>query len=564
MSVRLLALALLALPQGPSRGGQGVDPSAPHAPGVDNLMLSPDSLPPGHSLHARGENLVAFEVDELSQGADLNSDGDLEDGVLHVIDPELNIRTLHATSDSTPYGSSGGLIAVVGDVVYYAVREASEGGQDLNGDGSAYGHILHRYDARLGTPENLMIPVNTFKSSSKQVVFGVRESTIDLNGDGDLLDFVLQAVSEGGAVSNLGVAGAVKALGTEFGIVGVEESQQGGIDLNGDGDAKDTIAHVFDYETGTVENLALPVTGVRVVDGVAYLSVMERGHRQDLNGDGDLVDRVGHVYRHSESSVTNTRLAEDGVESPVMGSDHIVIHVDEEAQGGTDLNGNGVVGESVHHAFDISSSVSTNLRTTRRTSRWNRVVDGRFVSITPEPRDVNGDGDTDDTVARIIDLRTKRMSFVPASVLRFDAMGRTLVLLLSETGDGKDWNGDGDTTDNVVGTYDMVSRRLRSLGLAGEFRVSEEVLLVSAYETWQGNLDLNGDSDSLDPVLHYVSLPSGRSTNLGIAAITYGVHASWGEELGLIPVRERLQGGEDLNGDGDSIDDVYYLLRGSR
>ena len=37
----------------------------------------------------------------------------------------------------------------------------------------------------------------------------------------------------------------------------VDEYRQGGVDLNGDGDTRDTVAHVYDLSTGRTTNLGI-------------------------------------------------------------------------------------------------------------------------------------------------------------------------------------------------------------------------------------------------------------------------------------------------------------------
>jgi hypothetical protein len=77
------------------------------------------------------------------------------------------------------------------------------------------------------------------------------------------------------------------------------ESDQGG-DLNGDGDAEDFVLALYRLASGAVTPLGLATDGVAWLGehGAAML-VPEWSQGRDLNGDGDLDDRVLHTLRLS-------------------------------------------------------------------------------------------------------------------------------------------------------------------------------------------------------------------------------------------------------------------------
>ena len=78
-------------------------------------------------------------------------------------------------------------------------------------------------------------------------------------------------------------------------------------------------------------------------------------------------------------------------------------------------------------------------------------------------------------------------------------------------------------------------------------------------ESAQGGTDLNGDGDATDFVVHVFNASNRQTTNLGLAA-TSGSLQGDGQLLGF-RVRETEQGNTDLNGDGDTNDDVLHVFR---
>ncbi len=96
---------------------------------------------------------------------------------------------------------------------------------------------------------------------------GYDTPAVDLNGDGDESDYVLQ-VWDGiaPAATNVGVAldplgSNVWSLGDGGFLVGVDEARQGATDLNGDGDAIDRVAHIWSPGGGLVNlGVTIPAT----------------------------------------------------------------------------------------------------------------------------------------------------------------------------------------------------------------------------------------------------------------------------------------------------------------
>jgi hypothetical protein len=139
--------------------------------------------------------------------------------------------------------------------------------------------------------------------------------------------------------------------------------------------------------------------------------------------------------------------------------------------------------------------------------------DNRYlIDQVEEGTDLNGDGDTTDTVAQLITASTKvnlrviadidsALDNPPAAALE---PGGAFAFAVTE---GTDLNGDGDTNDDVVHVYDngLINLRLATSDKLSnyipEFAAGEAdgELAIIVPETIQG-ADLNGDGDRLDQV----------------------------------------------------------------
>src|SRR5262249_34870442 len=137
-------------------------------------------------------------------------------------------------------------------------------------------------------------------------------------------------------------------------------------------------------------------------------------------------------------------------------------------------------------------------------------------------------------------------------------------------------NGDGDTDDSVVHVYDVATGTTTNLGLANTISFegasivtggSGNLVAFTVNEFDQGHTDLNGDGEvgfdrfQADTVIHPYDAPPGTTTNLGLA-ITVGLTvtvAGVSEDLVAFSVSESDHGGADLNGDGDTYDQVVHV-----
>jgi putative cell wall-binding protein len=305
----------------------------------------------------------------------------------------------------------------------------------------------------------------------------------------------------------------------------VDEAAQGGIDLNGDGDGTDTqVWHVYRPGIGVI-NLGLATTGtgsvVQEFGGGIVLWGDETVDGRDLNGDGDKADTaVVHVYSLTNGLV-NLGLATGAPRAVFRVEDGFGFWVDEAAQGGIDLNGDG-------------DGTDTQV--------WH-VYQGNSVK----------------------NLQLAASPFLLARDRRFD--GGFMFEVYEAWQGGTDLNGDLDSTDYVWHVFEYDSGNVTNLGIATpqpNALAIEGGVAFLADEAAQGGTDLNGDLDTTDFVWHVFLEASLTTSNLQLASTTVSAtHA--GDGFAFL-VDEGSQGGTILNNDGDSTDDrvvhVYSVAGG--
>ncbi|MEM9801379.1 MAG: hypothetical protein AAGA20_13715 [Planctomycetota bacterium] len=428
-------------------------------------------------------------------------------------------------------------------------------------------------------------------ASSDIAVFRVDErdqGDTDLNGDGDAVDQVVHVADlRTGALRNLGVSSRYATTAQDLVLEGplvvvpVSEAEQGGTDLNGDGDTNDYVVHVYDARTDVLTNLglatsrsfesAIAIDGETVVFYVPEQSVFDgSGQGVDLNGDMDIAfEEIAHVYRADTMEVTNLGFAA-GI-FPVVAHGRVGLLVREASQGSVDLNGDGDISDQVLVVIDLDSGAaqSTGLASA-----------SRFV-ITPErtvfpaleefqgAADLNGDGDANDWVLHSLEHGSSTpvnggVALTPSTASIREGAG-VLGLAVSELQQGQtDLNGDGDGVDSVLHTLDAngaLTNRGLAVRLGGSASIqprgNRALYVFQVDEERQGSSDLNGDGDTLDDVPHCLTR-SGSIVNVGLSASSSGGPELASGLIGLV-VYELDEGFQDLNGDGDSFDRVVHM-----
>ncbi|MSR61162.1 MAG: hypothetical protein EXS08_01775 [Planctomycetes bacterium] len=547
-SVALAALALGACQPGSS------SPRASSLPSVTNLGLAVKGV-------FGSDVLRVVTVPEDEQGTDVNGDGDTLDDVIHVLDLEHGtvINTGLVLGSSFPRGEfQPSPVLAVGTHVAFAVNEFESGALDRNGDGDTSDLVLALYDRDSGNVLNQGLAVSRLLSSERLLALSVPEfaqGEQDLDGDGTVdvrtsVPFVHDLVTR--ETWNTGLRDAT-LLAVDERYLAVAVVERAG-DLNGDGDALDTVCELYDTTTRSLVNvgLALPVffglpSSPTPLRGWWRISVSEAGQgASDLNGDGDASDTVAFLFEPETGLSRNLRGLDTWLPQPEVGpfvlearsgppgflrrvelydpltdrledtgfaaqevlglGARLALGVAEDDQG-EDLDGDGALASWVPVLYDPATGAHESLGV--EGSELRRVAPGlMFISRELAPaQDWNGDGDLEDVVLQSWDEHTgarhnSRLALRGLSPFGADAA----LVLLSEADATTDWNGDGDLEDNVLQVYDLATRRTHNLGLAG-FALGDSAItpaLVLVFEDAQQS-DLNGDGDQLDLVLFRVA-----------------------------------------------------------
>jgi hypothetical protein len=258
---------------------------------------------------------------------------------------------------------------------------------------------------------------------------------------------------------------------------------------------------------------------------------------------------------------------------------------------GPSLNGDDDQLDSVLQAFDTDTR--SLLPGARTAADAVFTGGGRALVLTPEAGEgatnlnsnaqtllfpLRGDTDATDTVAQIFDPIVGLVDLGVA--VTAGALDEVACLAVSEAQEnGTDLDGNGTATGSVLVTglaagLVTSSELLRNVGVpvtevgaAGTrcfFTVPEAGSATSSGLAGlcgpapNGGCDLNGDGDGLDQVLFFYDHATEQLVNVGLAA--RGFQVGPGGALVAFPVPEAAQGMQDLNGDGDALDDVQHVL----
>jgi len=516
------------------------------------------------------DGIVVFRVPELGQGADLNGDGDTSDYVVHVWSASdgsaTNLRLAY-------YGLDLGSAVSEGTVLVAASEGAA--GQDLNGDGDRWDHVLHTWSVGGASATNTGMAVDlTILADDGLFAFQVNERSAndtDFNGDGDASDRVLHAwsttsVNLGWAVPENRRPFDSPQFQVDSGRIAavVSEAGQGMKDLNGDGDTNEEVLHLWTAADMSSINLGWATyTQFVLADHVLAATVYEAFQGStDLNGDGDAGDSVLQLYDVPSATKSNTALATG---KPLVGSGFVAFSVSETEQG-VDLNSDGDTGDHVAHVWDLPSGTPINLGYAGGIGPVLGTTALAAANERSNGLDVNGDGDTDDTILYAWDHAAKAvvMSNMPIFFASILTDGDVAVAVVPESSDGADLNGDGDASDYVLHLWDTASGAITNLALVGgqpggSHIYASGLLAVGVIEFMQG-VDLNGDSDTSDTVLHLVSMvsdPTSDTLREAIEALVAGVFKSPGVAKAL---KARMVAFDRLSELGRSTEAVTVLL----
>ncbi len=498
---------------------------------VDNLGLA--TYQTSASVTAAFEDgTAAFVVSESAQGGtDLNGDGDSSDTVLHVWrgGSVTNLSIAVAiTVESVTTLSAGALMTDVWETAQ---------GADLDGDGLLVSTVPFTWRPGDSSPTSLGFHRNRETTADEGMfLFDIPETTDDWNGDLDMFDRIAHVWdSTTDTMINSGLAVASFAIGgidDGQALVKVSELSQGNADLNTDGDAADTVAHLWDIGTGTISNLGVASSAAssRWAEGIGgggfLFTVTEFSNgNADSNGDGDSSDEVLAVVSPGTSTVTNLAVAANdstGATIEVVDGTALVT-IGEADQGNTDLNGDGDSSDIVVHLWDGGTTI-TNLGVAPGPTNFFRpgmwVRNGlHAVAVSEDSQgntDLNGDGDTLDHVMYAGAVGSGLANLGLEASLD-SGNGNTgpagigtdfLAFIVNELKQGAgDINGDGSVGSNVLHTWDPISgTEMLSEPVGQRLAVRDSLIAIGFDETFaNGGTDLNGDGDSNDLVLHYTA-----------------------------------------------------------
>ena len=339
---------------------------------ASNLSTATSDANTYNDAYVRGLDLA----DPLGVDALLFANGTLGESVLESVDAATGAVATHCPAND---------VSVAGGDAAYLRPESATGtaacpGGPLNGDGDVSDQVVHFVAGGAATSTNTGLAATAVGLSP--TVLGALldeagQNGTDFNGDGDAVDTVLAArLLSGGPLASTGrAADTLTVVGSRIGFV-TPEAAQGGVSLNGDGDATDRVAGLYDVTTATVRQLGVAASDV--VLGAASGTVC--GPRQllairspeadqgaaDRNGDGDVFDDVLVVYDAETDTTVNTgqavtpcRLEACDPRQPYRVNGGEVRFLTFEADQDEDLDGNGSIGGLVLQSFDVCTGVTT-------------------------------------------------------------------------------------------------------------------------------------------------------------------------------------------------------------
>jgi len=534
---------------------------------------------------------LIVNVREVDHATDLDGDGEIGSTVLHLVDlsndevVNTGLASSYSAFSTDPNDPGRRVLALVPDpleppaarrVVYYDTR-AKE--------------VLETEIALALSPVSIDFNDSglVFDLSEFLAALHLDSSESDLNGDADWDDSVTFWSDGFGSPRALATGRPVALRGSQLLAT---LSENGETELNGDQNLSDTVPAILDVTTfdAAVVPLSLgpwnkglfrernELASPQGQDWFA-VRVFEAGQgNADLNGDGDDLDDVLHIYFEEQGVSINLGVAVDElIEAELVpgydasaGADWLAYTVDERLQG-EDLDGNGSREDHVFVLRDLQGSEPLLVRSSRyptEIQQWGRYLS--FWKLSPMP-DAPWAFDVVDYQQRTLMIhdtltgRTTRTRYTSKQThpldeetpLRYEVLaGPYVIHHRSEELTGLDLNADGDQEDLVLHVFDAVENETRNLGLLGTPSVSlEGHRAVLRFSETQVGVDLNGDG-VLSSALAAVDLARGTSAFLPPTLQAPGYLAD-GDLLSSI--HEQVLG-EDLTGDGDTDDNLLVRV----
>ena len=319
------------------------------------------------------------------------------------------------------------------------------------------------------------------------------------------------------------------------------------------------------------------------LDPFVLVAVDETAMDQDLNHDGDILDRVVACIDTTTDEITYLEYA---VRGPFLASSRMFAFLAVESDHGyTDFNKDGDYADAAWFVYEPTQPVgpnnpqNTNVATPA-SGLPAAATEGGFVFLNSESASgvfLNGDLDQFDNLVAVYDDQIRAIISVgawthsPNSPLVARA-GRVLVAS-SESFATADLNQDGDLADTVLSYVDfnLGTPILRPVGgpfpravSIHPYRLTETGAVYFIDEASEGLFDQNSDGDAMDAVLAVFDIAGLTGERLPRTPLvnTFGIACSpalgiaAAEQRAVVAIDEGAQGTTDFNGDGDSFDRV--------
>jgi len=302
-------------------------------------------------------NIQAFPTPEYAVGQDLNGDGDTFDTVLRY----RNLETGEVINTGLLVSPLYRDIDIYENIIAFATEGSS---------------VIRYYDITTGSVGDIGIPGRA-PSVHKNIIAFVSEGTIhyyDLSTRtlkdtglrgffpsvyGDWIAFSLRS---SGPFYTIGLYNLRSGTVTDTGVVGQNPSLYGDKiafetwesdvqeDLNGDGDMNDRVIRYYDVTTQTVTNTGAVGQFPALYGSRIAFTTAESDVGQDLNSDGKILGNVIRYYDLSTGQVVNT--GELGTE-PDIYEDTISFYL-WEGWADADLNGDGDQSDPIVSTYQIA------------------------------------------------------------------------------------------------------------------------------------------------------------------------------------------------------------------
>jgi hypothetical protein len=470
-------------------------------------------------------DFLAFLANESDEGKDLNQDGDTTDSrVLHVFDARTGVvRNL-----GLQVAYSSPLLVATSSFVAFNVNEADLG-IDVDGNGDALSDVLCLYSRRAQE-----VYISELTGILFADVFTTQVGLLVRKGQGA---YFFDSRSGEVRDTNLPLSGypvwSVPAWSGQ--ILGVWEDT----DINGDGDTSDIVLYWSDPALRKFESLGTVASSPPLVTGRwAYFSVPE--HAGDLNGDGDGWDSVLFRFDRLTGTTTNLKLAlgRAVIASPGaigFGSNGFAAFLADEFWQNEDLNGNGDLEDKIlftvayggtPHSTEISSDVLLG-------------GNGKLVAYRTQPDD---DGHREQ---RLYDA-SRQLDIYMSEFGQTHVSPETASFFRQESVHG-DLNGDGQIHGKVLHAYSRSRGEVLNIGVEGAGYIPAIGPWISSSHT---------ECESSDSNRCVTLFNEHTRQHWQVAGGLYAAFLS--DRLLAYTVSET---GVDLNGDGDGGDDVVHIVK---